>query len=461
MVAAFVKRIAMKSVSFVLPAAASVLFAFLLAPGRVSQGFTTTGDALGLEQRDARVFDNFADVQANDNTTADPSLPGFTGAELAIWKAAVEWGSSLHGDGNGDPTQPGDLGSGGANFDYAFGGNANAGGSTNDNVVSAITSCGGGTLSFTETPASDGWRIQLCEDAVWSDGPGVPASGEFDIQGLLTHEFGHALGLGHTTVGGATMFASVSSSGSDDVRSLEADDIAGVQAVYGVRSATKPGITAATIDPDTDLVTISGSSFAASGNDVWFTRREPSSPAAAPLVVVTGLVSTDGGTRIALALPADAGSGDVLVRGPGTTGDVLSNAFPFDLMTTNASVTSRNGGGTNPSIFTAGTLPILGTDWQSHVDASGLGGSGITIVIGVAMPLAGVPTSIGELLIDLSSAIYFITVAPLISGVADHSAPVPNDSALIGILVSTQAYVGQVTVGTFKLTNALDLVVGT
>jgi hypothetical protein len=450
----------MKRASFLLPMVASVFAVFLLAPERVTRGYTTTGDLLGLDQRDVRVFDNFLDAAANDNTTFDPSLPGFTGAELAIWKAAVEWGSSLHGDGNGDPTQLGDLGSGGANFDYAFGGHANARGSTNDNIVSALTSCGAATGAFTETPTFDGWRITLCDgDIVWSDGPGIPSAGESDIQGLLTHEFGHALGLGHTTAAGATMFPSVSSSGQVAARSIEADDIAGIQALYGTKSATKPEIGAAAFDPATGVVTISGANFAATGNEAWFTRATPSAPATAPLVVVAGLASTGGGTQIALALPADAGSGDVLVKAPGASGDVLSNAFPLD--TTPASATSRNGSGTNPSIFTALTLPILGTVWTSQIDASGLGGSGVSIVVGVALPLAGLQTSLGELLIDLSSAGYFASAVPLVGGVAVHGTPVPNDANLIGFSASSQAFVGQVSVGTTRLTNALDVIVGT
>lgn len=56
-------------------------------------------------------------------------------------------------------------------------------------------------------------------------------SGGFYIEDIAAHEFGHALGLGHTDVAGATMFPSASSC-STALRSLEADDIAGVQSLY-------------------------------------------------------------------------------------------------------------------------------------------------------------------------------------------------------------------------------------
>ena len=90
--------------------------ALLVAPRRVA-AFSMLGHALGLDQRDVRVFNNFADPEANDNTTPHATWPGALGAPMAVWKAVAEWGSRLHGDGENDPSQPGDVGSGGASFD--------------------------------------------------------------------------------------------------------------------------------------------------------------------------------------------------------------------------------------------------------------------------------------------------------------------------------------------------------
>ncbi|HYC89718.1 MAG TPA: matrixin family metalloprotease [Thermoanaerobaculia bacterium] len=56
-------------------------------------------------------------------------------------------------------------------------------------------------------------------------------SGEFDIDGIMVHEVGHVIGLGHSNVAGATMYPSVSSCNSAN-RTLEADDIAGMNALY-------------------------------------------------------------------------------------------------------------------------------------------------------------------------------------------------------------------------------------
>ncbi len=56
-------------------------------------------------------------------------------------------------------------------------------------------------------------------------------SGGFYIEDIAAHEFGHALGLGHSAASGATMYPSVSSCNSGP-RTLAADDVAGIQLLY-------------------------------------------------------------------------------------------------------------------------------------------------------------------------------------------------------------------------------------
>jgi hypothetical protein len=56
-------------------------------------------------------------------------------------------------------------------------------------------------------------------------------TGGFYIEDIAAHEFGHALGLGHSTASTATMYPSAGSCDSG-LRQLDGDDIAGVRALY-------------------------------------------------------------------------------------------------------------------------------------------------------------------------------------------------------------------------------------
>jgi hypothetical protein len=325
----------MKLHSFVFSGLALGGAALLLAPAESSYAFVKNGSTLGLGQRDVRVFDNFADAQSNNNTVAQPNFPSKTGVEMASWKGAVEWGSKAHGNGEGDPTQA-ILGDGGANFDFAWMGNANAAGTVDDNIIMA-SSCPVGVISNTFLPSTNGWRIVLCDPGrIWEDDPGATVGAtEFDIQSAVAHELGHALGLGHSADPTATMDATIVA-GTVDKRSIEADDIAGIQCIYGVASATKPMITKVTAvnGPGGITVTVTGMNFdPLAKNDLWFTPRLPTSPGADPRVRVLNLASSGGGTKIVALMPANtpAGNGDILVKISGQTSDKVSNAAPIKL----------------------------------------------------------------------------------------------------------------------------------
>ena len=348
----------MKLTHLILPGAALGAAALLLAQPR-SEAWSTLGGALSLNQRDARVFDNFSAASANNNTTPDANFPGYTGAEMAIWKGMLEWGSELHGDGNGDPHQPAGLGSGGANFDITWQGNATSIGTSNSNTHSQIGGSSGGVLAYCETPISDGWRIRYYQNWGWQDGPGTSFSG-ICLQGVACHEYGHALGLGHSNVGGATMFPSISGNGVV-ARSISADDSAGVQFIYGVKSASKPRITS--IGAGNPL-TIIGQNFTPTNNEVWFTQVGQGGTG--DPIKVTGVSSN--GSSITVSVPATAGPGDVLVKNGAANGfSNLSNAFPFD---------PGAGPSCGPQVFctakvaSTGLTPIIGWNGTPTVSAN-------------------------------------------------------------------------------------------
>jgi hypothetical protein len=334
--------------------------AWILVPTR-GEAWAIIGTGLGTTQRDFRVYNNFTDAIANNNVTPDANFPGAQGAVMAIWKSCVEWGSTLHAAGNGDPSQPGNLGSGGANYDPAYAGLANGIGGTNDNIFSEIAGSSGSVLAYTETPLEDGWRIRFYSSWSWADGPGTSVeSGAIDIQGVATHEFGHAICLGHTNVGGATMYPSVSGSGVAQ-RSIEADDIGGVQAIYGVASANKPRITAVAISGS--QITITGLNFTATGNQIWFASPTPTVDTVAnPLVVLSNQASTLGGTQIICTTPIGAGDGDIVVKVPGGGFNTISNAWP-------ANVTP--GQPCNPPVHSCTLNPNSFTPFGAYMNYSG------------------------------------------------------------------------------------------
>lgn len=104
---------------------------------------------------------------------------------------------------------------------------------------------GGTTLGVTNYIGTDNNQSQVCGGNLiyrftevdvrfnnafsWQTSSGC--SNGFDLAGVSTHEFGHAVGLGHSNVNGATMFPSVAPC-DFSVSSLANDDKAGYSAIY-------------------------------------------------------------------------------------------------------------------------------------------------------------------------------------------------------------------------------------
>ncbi len=284
------------------------------------------GGSLSLGYRDFRIYNNFGDYSANDNKTPHRNYPGAIGAVMAGWKAAMEWGSGHYVDGSGDPTQY-YIGDGGANFEFIFMGTISSYSNPRpgDNVIFAGRLQRGvlGVCVSYVGHNPPGWYIALNDYYyTWDDGPGY--HNLWDIQGIVTHELGHALRLGHTSVRNATMYAYAHGNGIAD-RSIESDDSAGVQAIYGAKSYAKPEITSlgGSMKPGL-MLEINGKNFSRF-NEVWFTSGGSRNPVTAVMVP-----SLNNGTRIVIKVPSGAKPGNVAVKIPGNSHSCLSNVWAFD-----------------------------------------------------------------------------------------------------------------------------------
>src|SRR5262249_28498585 len=70
-------------------------------------------------------------------------------------------------------------------------------------------------------------------DAFLNSGTAFQIGTYLDLYSVLLHETGHALGLAHSTLPTAVMYPTIMSV----YTGLSADDIAGIQAIYGARKA--------------------------------------------------------------------------------------------------------------------------------------------------------------------------------------------------------------------------------
>ena len=150
--------------------------------------------------------------------SANLDLPGFS-AETALRSGADAWQQQS------------------AAFRFAFSGLSSQTTTTYDGInLVLFRNASSGSAIATTYWWSSGSRIVDADIVFWDAAfrffaGSSGCTGGFYIEDIAAHEFGHALGLGHSTSTSATMYPSVSYCNAGN-RTLDADDIAGARALY-------------------------------------------------------------------------------------------------------------------------------------------------------------------------------------------------------------------------------------
>jgi hypothetical protein len=153
------------------------------------------------------------------------------------------------------------------------------------------------------------------------------------------------------------------------------------------------------------------------------------------------------------SLAIDAGDPSGPLDPDGTRADMGALFFPqFP-----AAVAVRNGTGVNPVSYRSVLRPVIGSTWTASVDATAHGFPVASVVLLGSTRAATVPRPGGELLLDLGAQTFLLGARVPAGGVAVFSLALPQDHALGGLTLATQALL----VGPgIDFSNALDLTLG-
>jgi hypothetical protein len=126
------------------------------------------------------------------------------------------------------------------------------------NIASTYSWSSGGVLVDTDIVFWDG-GFQM-----FTGGSSCGGSNAVYIEDIAAHEFGHALGLSHSSVGDATMYSGYSTC-SQTQRTLASDDIAGVQALYPPITSSNRAPSVSIYAPGAGVSLVAGSANTFSG----------------------------------------------------------------------------------------------------------------------------------------------------------------------------------------------------
>ncbi len=123
-----------------------------------------------------------------------------------------------------------------SSFRFVSGGVTSRSAPVNDGfqVVKWKNNCDPGVLATTYLEHNGPNRecdVLMCRSWNWACGPGNASWNEYDIQSVACHEFGHVLGLGHSSNSQATMYYAIGA-GDNSKRTLHQDDENGLCFLY-------------------------------------------------------------------------------------------------------------------------------------------------------------------------------------------------------------------------------------
>jgi PKD repeat protein len=122
-----------------------------------------------------------------------------------------------------------------------------------------------------------------------------------------------------------------------------------------------------------------------------------------------------------------------------------------------------NGNSVNPLIFESFNVPDFGTQWETRINGTSIGGMGLTFIFAYSEWLEPTLSPFGEFLVDPNSTVFATSIVAIDPnlGYAAHFLAVPLDVNAFGVAVFTQGYVNNTGMGSSTLTNALYVILAT
>ena len=180
-----------------------------------------------------------------------------------------------------------------------------------------------------------------------------------DLQGVAAHEFGHAIGIDHTPILAATMFASYAT-GDESIRTLHPDDVAATQFLYGANPTINDGPEINDVDPS-EGPTAGGNSVTILGENFTWEADTTLRIDGTPLSSFSWNLENSGRLEIT-NMPAGA-PGPVSIEIQNSLGTfTLNNAYSYGGVPPTLSSVSPNSG----PVAGGNTVSLIGTNLASN-----------------------------------------------------------------------------------------------